>query len=184
MVRAGNFKTLQQAIAEYSADAMRIALADAGDAMDDANFEVSAVAYSSARDLCAVRLAMALIDIDMATCVTSQGQRCILLHSYMIVASQSNIGEHIAMQESVANATILRLTRELAFIDEVLAAAAAHQMRSADSDYFVDRQGSDILWCRKAALLAEGVTPCSPCMNHWQADECTGERRRQPIVRE
>ncbi len=42
-------------------------------------------------------------------------------------------------QESVANATILRLTRELAFIDEVLTAAAAHQMRSAESDYFVDR---------------------------------------------
>ena len=42
----------------------------------------------------------------------------------------------------MANATILRLTRELVFIDEVLAAAAAHQMRSTDSDYFVDRRGS------------------------------------------
>ncbi len=30
LVPAGNFKTLQQAIAEYGADAMRIALADAG----------------------------------------------------------------------------------------------------------------------------------------------------------
>jgi hypothetical protein len=38
---AGNFKTLEQAVAEYSADATRIALADAGDAMDDANFEHS-----------------------------------------------------------------------------------------------------------------------------------------------
>lgn len=37
---SGNFKTLQQAIAEYGADAMRVALADAGDALDDANFEV------------------------------------------------------------------------------------------------------------------------------------------------
>ena len=37
---AGNFKTLEQAIMEYSADAMRVALADAGDTMDDANFEV------------------------------------------------------------------------------------------------------------------------------------------------
>ena len=36
---AGNFKTLEQAIQEYSADAMRLALADAGDALDDANFE-------------------------------------------------------------------------------------------------------------------------------------------------
>ena len=35
----GNFKTLQQAIATFSADAMRFALADAGDTMDDANFE-------------------------------------------------------------------------------------------------------------------------------------------------
>ena len=35
----GNFKTLRQAIGEYGADAMRIALADAGDALDDANFE-------------------------------------------------------------------------------------------------------------------------------------------------
>ena len=37
--REGNFKTLEQAIEEYGADAMRIALADAGDTMDDANFE-------------------------------------------------------------------------------------------------------------------------------------------------
>uniref|UniRef100_A0A383W6K7 leucine--tRNA ligase n=1 Tax=Tetradesmus obliquus TaxID=3088 RepID=A0A383W6K7_TETOB len=37
----GNFKTLSEAIAEYSADAMRWALADAGDGMDDANFETS-----------------------------------------------------------------------------------------------------------------------------------------------
>ncbi len=36
---AGNFKTLEQAIREYSSDAMRIALADAGDTMDDANFD-------------------------------------------------------------------------------------------------------------------------------------------------
>jgi len=35
----GNFKTLRQAIQEYGADAMRVALADAGDALDDANFE-------------------------------------------------------------------------------------------------------------------------------------------------
>ncbi len=48
-MRAGNFKTLQQAIAEYSADAMRIALADAGDAMDDANFEVGAFTSGSAQ---------------------------------------------------------------------------------------------------------------------------------------
>ncbi|KAI3914548.1 hypothetical protein MKW92_008847 [Papaver armeniacum] len=34
----GNFKTLRQAIDEYSADATRLALADAGDGMDDANF--------------------------------------------------------------------------------------------------------------------------------------------------
>ncbi|QDZ20137.1 leucine--tRNA ligase [Chloropicon primus] len=34
----GNFKTLSEAIFEYSADAMRFALADAGDGIDDANF--------------------------------------------------------------------------------------------------------------------------------------------------
>ena len=32
---------VQKAVAEYSADAMRWALADAGDALDDANFETS-----------------------------------------------------------------------------------------------------------------------------------------------
>ena len=35
---AGNFKTLRQAVEEYTADGMRLALADAGDGMDDANF--------------------------------------------------------------------------------------------------------------------------------------------------
>ncbi|XP_010251893.1 PREDICTED: leucine--tRNA ligase, cytoplasmic-like [Nelumbo nucifera] len=34
----GNFRTLHQAIEEFSADATRFALADAGDGMDDANF--------------------------------------------------------------------------------------------------------------------------------------------------
>ncbi|EFJ52544.1 hypothetical protein VOLCADRAFT_103034 [Volvox carteri f. nagariensis] len=37
----GNFKTLQEAIQEFSADAMRWALADAGDGLDDANFETN-----------------------------------------------------------------------------------------------------------------------------------------------
>lgn len=37
----GNFKTLHDAIKEFSADAMRWALADAGDGLDDANFETS-----------------------------------------------------------------------------------------------------------------------------------------------
>ena len=62
----GNFKTLAQAIAEYGADPMRIALADAGDALDDANFE-----------------------------------------------------------HSTANGAILRLTRELAWAEEAMAAVAA-----------------------------------------------------------
>ena len=61
----GNFKTLNEAIQEYSADCMRWALADAGDGMDDANFETT-----------------------------------------------------------TANAAILRLTKELAWIDEVLAAGS------------------------------------------------------------
>ena len=37
-MHAGNFKTLAQAVEEYTADAMRLALADAGDGMEDANF--------------------------------------------------------------------------------------------------------------------------------------------------
>ncbi|GMH30928.1 hypothetical protein Nepgr_032771 [Nepenthes gracilis] len=34
----GNFRTLRQAIEEFSADATRFCLADAGDSLDDANF--------------------------------------------------------------------------------------------------------------------------------------------------
>eukprot|EP00897_Mesotaenium_endlicherianum_P004099 jgi/Mesen1/3717/ME000202S02808 len=37
----GNFLTIRQSIEEYSADATRFALADAGDTVDDANFEAS-----------------------------------------------------------------------------------------------------------------------------------------------
>lgn len=74
----GNFKTLQQAIAEYSSDGMRIALADAGDAMDDANFE-----------------------------------------------------------HTTANGAILRLTKELAWIEETL--AAADSLRAELPTSFIDR---------------------------------------------
>ncbi|CAD7704718.1 unnamed protein product [Ostreobium quekettii] len=35
----GNFLTLEQAISKFSSDAMRVGLADAGDGLDDANFE-------------------------------------------------------------------------------------------------------------------------------------------------
>ena len=35
----GNFLTLRDCIEEYGSDATRIALADAGDSLDDANFE-------------------------------------------------------------------------------------------------------------------------------------------------
>lgn len=42
----GNFLTLQEAVVEYGADAVRMALADAGDSIDDANF-VKSVANSA-----------------------------------------------------------------------------------------------------------------------------------------
>ena len=151
-MRAGNFKTLQQAIAEYSADAMRIALADAGDAMDDANFEVGAFTFGSAQVDAAIMLAAASSRSSWwAVCDRRQGQRCIICSYRCIAASATTCCE----QESVANATILRLTRELAFIDEVLAAAAAHQMRSPDKDYFVDRRGSPESCCLLRALAAD-----------------------------
>lgn len=74
----GNFKTLAQAVLEYGSDAMRVALADAGDTVDDANFE------------------------------------------------------HLT-----ANGAILRLTKELAWIEEVL--AAADGMRDEPPTTFLDR---------------------------------------------
>eukprot|EP00898_Chlorokybus_atmophyticus_P008880 jgi/Chlat1/8994/Chrsp94S08281 len=74
----GNFKTLREAIAEYSADAMRFALADAGDNMDDANFV-----------------------------------------------------------ELTANAAILKLTKELAWMEENVAANAG--LREGGNDTFADR---------------------------------------------
>jgi len=75
----GNFKTLKQAIDEYSSDAMRIALAAAGDALDDANFE-----------------------------------------------------------HATANGAILKLTKELAWAEEVLAAVDVG-MRDEQPVSFVDR---------------------------------------------
>jgi leucyl-tRNA synthetase len=74
----GNFKTLSQAVAEYSADAMRVALADAGDAMDDANYE-----------------------------------------------------------HQTANGAILRLTKEIAWAEEVVAAAG--ELRDEPPSSFLDR---------------------------------------------
>mmetsp|Transcript_17368 Transcript_17368/g.48365 ORF Transcript_17368/g.48365 Transcript_17368/m.48365 type:complete len:1080 (-) Transcript_17368:364-3603(-) len=74
----GNFMTLERAIKEYSADAMRFAMANAGDGMDDANFE-----------------------------------------------------------HSVANAAILSITRELAWIEETLAAEGS--LRDEEPASFSDR---------------------------------------------
>ncbi|CAI9097023.1 OLC1v1033311C1 [Oldenlandia corymbosa var. corymbosa] len=74
----GNFRTLRQAIKEFSADATRFALADAGDGMDDANFVFE-----------------------------------------------------------TANSAILRLTKEIAWIEEVLAAEAS--LRTGDASTYADK---------------------------------------------
>jgi len=74
----GNFKTLAEAIREYGADALRVGLADAGDGIDDGNFEAA-----------------------------------------------------------IANGAILRMTKELAWMEETL--AAAESLRGGDTDRFADR---------------------------------------------
>mmetsp|Transcript_13147 Transcript_13147/g.15928 ORF Transcript_13147/g.15928 Transcript_13147/m.15928 type:complete len:1141 (-) Transcript_13147:440-3862(-) len=74
----GNFLTLKQAIEEFSADAMRIALADAGDSLEDANFV-----------------------------------------------------------DKTANASILRLTKELTWIEETLAPGSG--LRQGPADTYADR---------------------------------------------
>ncbi|GJP35119.1 hypothetical protein CLOM_g19637 [Closterium sp. NIES-68] len=77
----GNFKTIRQAIEEFSSDATRFALADAGDTVDDANFV-----------------------------------------------------------EETANAAILRLTKEMTWMEEVLASAATEGgLRSGEERSFADR---------------------------------------------
>ncbi|KAI8022552.1 Leucine--tRNA ligase, cytoplasmic [Camellia lanceoleosa] len=74
----GNFRTLRQAIEEFSADATRFSLADAGDGMDDANFVFE-----------------------------------------------------------TANAAILRLTKEIAWMQEILSAESS--LRSGPPTTFADR---------------------------------------------
>ena len=76
----GNFKTLKQSIEEYSSDAMRFALADAGDTIEDANFV-----------------------------------------------------------DDTANAAILRLTKELVWIEEMLALGKSDGSRRGDKSSFADR---------------------------------------------
>ena len=76
----GNFKTLKAAIEEYSSDAMRFALADAGDGIEDANFV-----------------------------------------------------------DETANAAILRVTKELVWIEEQLAAVKEGKLRTGAADSFADR---------------------------------------------
>ncbi|GLT47250.1 hypothetical protein SLA2020_209580 [Shorea laevis] len=75
----GNFRTLRQAIEEFSADATRFSLADAGDGVDDANFVFE-----------------------------------------------------------TANAAILRLTKEIAWMEEVLAAAES-SLRTGPPSTYADR---------------------------------------------
>ena len=82
----GNFKTLKQSIEEYSSDAMRFALADAGDTIEDANFV-----------------------------------------------------------DDTANAAILRLTKELVWIEEMLAICSSPEARSGSIDVFADRVFSNAM---------------------------------------
>lgn len=94
----GNFKTLEQAIVEFGADAMRFALADAGDTLDDANF-----------------------------------------------------------LDETANAAILKLTKELAWIEEALGPASA--LRGGEPALFADRVFANELdvACARTAAAFEGM---------------------------
>lgn len=93
----GNFKTLEQALQEYGADAMRFALADAGDTLDDANF-----------------------------------------------------------LDETANAAILKLTKDLAWAEEMLAPGAALR-RGGEAGAFADRVFANELdvACARAAEAFE-----------------------------
>jgi len=98
----GNFKTLKQAIEEYSADGMRFALALSGDGNEDANFE-----------------------------------------------------------HDVANAAILKLTNELAFVEKSL--AEADTMRTGPLELFVDRVFDN--------EINRYVTACESCYERMQYRE-------------
>ncbi|XP_022964708.1 leucine--tRNA ligase, cytoplasmic-like [Cucurbita moschata] len=76
----GNFRTLRQAIEEFSADATRFSLADAGDGVDDANFVFE-----------------------------------------------------------TANAAILRLTKEIAWMEDILQADSASFLRTGPPSTYADR---------------------------------------------
>lgn len=82
----GNFLTIDDGVKKYSADAMRFALADAGDGLDDANFE-----------------------------------------------------------EANANAAILRLTKELNWIEEMMSPQSLNQLRNDSGTLFADRAFSNEL---------------------------------------
>ena len=93
----GNFLTIDAAIKNFGADATRIALADAGDAVTDANF-VDSVAKSSIAKL--QKCAKFIIEVygrnfkTLRSGIYSETQKCCLLqkmHLLIYITNKSNI---------------------------------------------------------------------------------------------
>jgi hypothetical protein len=126
----GNFKTLQQAIQEYSADAMRIALADAGDTMDDANFDekvggaVVSPEHQRAHPGTAAPARGFCHSCGFGDEVMLTWWRCVLMCHAVIV--------------QVANAAVLRLTKEAMWVAEAMKAIQDGALRDGN-DTFIDR---------------------------------------------
>ena len=107
----GNFLTLQQAIAEYSADGVRIALADAGDGLDDANFE------SATANAAVLRLTKELTWLEELTAELNAGKLRTGPLTFADNAFCADLDHLVAAAATAFEATQFREALKAAFFD-------------------------------------------------------------------
>ena len=107
----GNFLTLQQAIAEYSADGVRIALADAGDGLDDANFE------SATANAAVLRLTKELTWLEELTAELNAGKLRTRPLTFADNAFCADLDHLVAAAATAFEATQFREALKAAFFD-------------------------------------------------------------------
>jgi leucyl-tRNA synthetase len=157
----GNFLTLQDAVSRYSADATRLALADAGDGLDDANFSLKTV------DVAILRLAAQLEWMIE----TSQALRAGKMRTG---PADERFVDRVFMNKLRKIAAEAKQAYERMLYRDALR-ASFYDLQSARDAYRVDCGGNDTdmhaslvqLWSKMQCLLLAPICP-HWCDHIWQ----------------
>lgn len=154
----GNFLTLSEAIDKYSADAVRVALADAGDGMDDANFEESAANAAVLKLYTQIKQAEAFFENKSSYRNVPEDQ-----YTFYDLIFESEVNKSITQTEKSYEITHYKDALRTGYHE--LQSARDKYRNSVENDYSMDVKLIERFWEVQAIILS----PIAPhfCEHLW-----------------